>query len=393
MITIIRRVLESERGVGMVMVVGFMGLCVPILTAGLALAGAMSNDSLVKSNLAKTQYSSIGALEYIRYLTDVPERWDDWLDNHPEGESLVIGEDDVEIEAELDGYSDYGFLEYCIFGNTSVHVKENSTINCSIGSNGDITIKEDSVVTGDITSGGDVVLKENVTVSGSVTAAGSVATSSGVSVGGSIFDYATVENIAGPTPSYGVTITLTNQNTGEVVEEYVSVDASQLPLTFNLEAGGADVTIRAGDPCQLAPDTSYGTVEVKENATLCLSTGSYAFDEFHIKEGATINLDVGMGPIVVDAVTVLEFKENVEMNVIGGSAADVVFRVQDQAQFKEDGVYVGTYFGFEASNAQMHVKENSTLTGALYGDVVEVKEHAEVHGMPAESVYLSFFGS
>jgi hypothetical protein len=89
---------------------------------------------------------------------------------------------------------------------------------------------------------------------------------------------------------------------------------------------------------------------------------------------------------------VLEFKENITMNVTGGTAADFVVRVADLAQFKENGDYLGTYFGFAADNAEMHVKENSSLTGALYGDQVEVKENSTVTGMPASDVYLSFFG-
>jgi hypothetical protein len=387
----LRRVLQGEQGVGMVMVVGFMGLALPMLVAGLALAGTLSNDSQVKSRLAKTQYSSIGAIEYIRYLSENPEDWQDWLDETGGEETLDIGDDTVDIDANADGYTDNGFLDYCIFGSSTVHIKENSNIGCSIGSNGDVDIKEDSVVTGDILSGGNVMLKENVVVNGSVTAAGTVTLKSGATVNGTLIEWATVEAIAGPTPNYGVTITITDEN-GNVTTENVDVEGSQLGLTFNLTAGGSDVTVNSGDTYNLAPD-SYGTVEVKENATLNLSSGSYAFDEIRIKEGTTINLNiVGGAPVIFDAVTVLEFKENIVMNVIGGTAADVVVRVEDQAQFKEDGQYVGTYFGFEAANAEMHVKENSTLVGALYGDVVEVKENAVVTGMPASAVYLSFFG-
>lgn len=387
----LRRVLQGERGVGMVMVVGFMGLALPMLVAALALGGALSNDSQVKSKLAKTQYSSIGAIEYIRYLSEDPDDWDDWLDDTGGEETIDIGDDTVDIDANADGYTDNGFLDYCIFGSTWVQIKENSTIGCSVGSNGDVDIKEDSVVTGDVVSGGDVMLKENVVVNGDVTAAGTVTMKSGATVNGTLTQNATVETIAGPTPNYGVNITITDPD-GNVSYDNVDVEGSQLGLTFNLTAGGPDVTVNSGETYNLAPG-SYGTVEVKENSTLNLSSGSYAFDEIRIKEGTTINLNiVGGDPIIFDAVTVLEFKENIVMNVIGGTAADVVIRVEDQAQFKEDGQYLGTYFGFEAANAEMHVKENSTLLGALYGDTVEVKENAVVTGMPASSVYLSFFG-
>ena len=156
--TLIRRVLKDQRGVGMAMVLGFMAISVPMLTAGLALAGALSNDSQVKSKLAKDQYSSIGAREYIRYLSDNPDDWEDWLDETGGEETIDIGDDTVDIDADPDGFTDDGFLGYCIFGSYSVQVKESSVVNCSVGSNGDIQIKEDSVIDGDIVSGGNIEL-------------------------------------------------------------------------------------------------------------------------------------------------------------------------------------------------------------------------------------------
>lgn len=388
--TLIRRLVNGEHGVGMVMVLGFMAISVPLLTAGLALAGALSNDSQVKSNLAKNQYSSIGALEYIRYLSEDQDGWDDWLDDTGGEETIDIGDDTVEIDADPDGFSDEGFLDYCIFGNNWVKVKENSVVNCSIGSNGNIEIKEDSVVTGDIVTSANITLKENVVVNGDVTAGGSVTLKPGATVNGTLLQNVPVDTIGGPTPSYGVSITITDED-GNVTIEYVTVDGSQLGMTFNLTAGGPNVTVNSGQTYNLAPG-SYGTVQVKEDATLNLSSGDYAFESITIKENSTINVNVSGGPVVFDAVDVLEFKENIVMNVIGGTAADFVVRVQDVATFKEDGQYLGTYFGFEAANAEMHVKENSTLTGALYGDEVEVKENTLINGMPATSVYLSFFG-
>ena len=388
---LIKRVLKGERGVGMVMVVGFMGLAVPMLVAGLALSGTLSKDSQVKTKLAKDQYSSIGAREYIRYLSDDPDDWDDWLDDTGGEETITIDDDQIVISASDDGLADGGFLDFCIFGSSQVQVKENATINCSIGSNGNIDIKENATITGDIVAVGNVVVKENALVQGDVTAGGTVTVEDGAAVNGNIQQGASVDAIGGPTPQYAVTITITDENGQETVE-YEYVEGGELPMTFDLTGGGDDVTVNAGETYNLLPG-SYGDVEVKENATLNLSSGQYAFLQFQIKEWATINADVSGGPIVFDAVNDLEFKENITMDVFGGTAADIVVRVENQAQFKEHGDYLGTFFGFEASLAQMHVKEHATLTGALYGDQVEVKEHTEVHGMPAVDVYLSFFGS
>jgi hypothetical protein len=391
MIKLLGRVLKGQNGTGMMMVLSVMALAVPLLTGALALSGALSNDSQVKNKLAKSQYSGIGAREYVRYLTEDPDGWDDWLDETGGEETITINDDEVVITASEDGLADEGFLAFCIFGKSYVQIKEHATVNCSIGSNGDIEVKEDSIVTGDIVSAGNITLKENVIINGNVTAAGTVTQKSGAVVNGTISQGAVVESIAGPTPNYGVTITITDEN-GEVVVENFDVEGAELPMTFDLTGGGSNVTVNSGQTYNLVPG-SYGNVLVKENSTLNLSSGKYAFLSFQIKERSTINLDVSGGAIVFDAVDNLQFKENVVMNVSGGTAADFVVRVQDQAQFKEDGEYLGTYFGFEASQAEMQVKENSTLQGALYGDEIQVKEHSVVNGMPASDVYLSFFGS
>jgi uncharacterized repeat protein (TIGR01451 family) len=52
--------LTNQKGVSMIMVVGFLALAVPVVTAALALAGTLSLDSLVKGRLARTQFSYQG---------------------------------------------------------------------------------------------------------------------------------------------------------------------------------------------------------------------------------------------------------------------------------------------------------------------------------------------
>ena len=142
------------------------------------------------------------------------------------------------------------------------------------------------------------------------------------------------------------------------------------------------------------PDFTYGTLEVKDDATLTLSSGPYAFNRVIIKEDTEIHLDLTGGPIIFDVVDYLEFKEGIDMMITSGAgnASDFVVRIGDQALFKESGEYLGTYFGFGATLAQMEVKENATLLGALYGDDVKVKENATVTGMPSLEAYLAFFG-
>jgi hypothetical protein len=214
--TMIRRLLRGEEGgIGTLMVVGFMALSVPMLLAALGLSGALSHDSQVKNKLAKNQYSSIGAVQYVRYLSDNPERWNDWWEETeaqgtPGEEDRDVGDAQAHIQADQDGVADYGFLDYCIFGSSYVMIKENSSVTCNIGSNGNIDVKENSIITGNIVSGGDVMLKENVIVNGNVTAAGTVTLKFLATVNGTIWEGASVETIAGPTLNYDVTITTTH---------------------------------------------------------------------------------------------------------------------------------------------------------------------------------------
>ena len=146
MIAKLRSFLNSEKGLAMVLVIGFMAVSIPLLTGALALGGSLSADSRVKLEIAKSQYSNIGALEYIRYLSDAPENWNDWLEETGGLETLEIGDESVEIEANGNGVSDYGFLDYCIFGESEVEIGERSDIQCSIGSNGDVEIEGGSTI-------------------------------------------------------------------------------------------------------------------------------------------------------------------------------------------------------------------------------------------------------
>ena len=388
MIAQIKSLLTGDEGLAMVIVVGFMAVSIPLLTGALALAGSLSADSRVKLEIAKSQYSNIGALEYVRYLSDTPENWDDWIEETGGEEIIEIGDDTIEIEAEGDGVSDYGVLGYCIFSTGSVEIKEDADVQCSVGSNGDVMVKEDAVIAGSLVSGGNIELKPGAMVVGDVTAGGTV-TYGGAIIGGTMEQGATLAPVGGPLPSYIVDLTLTDAE-GNVTTETINVDAPALPLTFSLAAGGPDVTIDEGDPCSLAPG-SYGIVEVKEYANLCLTTGEYAFNRVIIKEYAEIYLDLTGGPIIFDVVDDLEFKENIAMSS-SGDPSDFMVRIGDKALFKESGLYLGAYFGFGAILAEMEVKEYATLYGALYGDNVKVKEGATVIGMPALEAYLAFFG-
>ena len=248
-----------------------------------------------------------------------------------------------------------------------------------------------STIHGDVVSGGNVTLDDDVTVYGDVTAVGTVTMDDYAMVMGTIVEGASIAYITGPIPNYDVTITITDAD-GNVTTETLSVDGGALPLRFTLTAGGANIYIDDGEGYTLAPG-SYGSLEVEEDATLNLSSGYYAFNDFSVDDHATINLMVTGGkPIVIDVVNDLEFEEYVHMVVIGGTAADIAFRVQDEAEFEEWGVYLGTYFTLRSSGDELEVGGDTTLTGGLYGMDVEVDDDSTIIGMPSVAAYLAFFG-
>ena len=77
--------------------------------------------------------------------------------------------------------------------------------------------------------------------------------------------------------------------------------------------------------------------------------------------------------------------------MICGTAADILFRVQDEVSFDEYGQYVGTCFTGRSPGGSLGQGEETILTGALLGGDVEVEEGSTVIGVPSISAYLSFF--
>lgn len=62
-----KRLIADDRGVAMLMVIAFMGLAVPLITGALTLAGTLSKDSAVKTEMLKRQYCALGGDEFGKY--------------------------------------------------------------------------------------------------------------------------------------------------------------------------------------------------------------------------------------------------------------------------------------------------------------------------------------
>ena len=92
----IRRILQREHGIGMVLVLALMALAIPIITAALGLASTLSIDSRVKADIAKGQYTDLGvpdiAAEVVLEILDDPDS-----EVPPEGIDLIIEINDEEV--------------------------------------------------------------------------------------------------------------------------------------------------------------------------------------------------------------------------------------------------------------------------------------------------------
>ena len=98
-----RRLLQREHGVGMVLVLALMALAIPIITAALGLASTLSIDSRVKTNIAKAQYTNLGIPDIVSDILindpDFLDSLDDDLDGDgiPDGGEFIIDINDDEV--------------------------------------------------------------------------------------------------------------------------------------------------------------------------------------------------------------------------------------------------------------------------------------------------------
>ncbi|MCH8062800.1 MAG: hypothetical protein IH861_09875 [Chloroflexi bacterium] len=104
------RLIHKEDGVTMVLALAFMAISVPIITAALGLASTLTVDSTVKSQIARDQFSQIGADELgIHQILNPPdEEYLEtlWLDGDgdglPDGDTIVTVINDDEFVIDID---------------------------------------------------------------------------------------------------------------------------------------------------------------------------------------------------------------------------------------------------------------------------------------------------
>ena len=264
--------------------------------------------------------------------------------------------------------------------------------------NGKVTLTQKSDTTGNI-SGEQIRVGVKASVTGNVVVAGKLQiVNSGRITGNADATSTSIGNNTKITGTLklpvGVNPTGSGINNGSATIGTVLHGAPQAPQTFSkiqlpqartytaATAATADRTVANGGSLTLAPGT-YRDIELKQNATLNLSNGTYVVRKFKTAAKSTLNLNVTGGDIIILATDDVNLGQYLSSNLTGGTAKNVyletaatfstsansnwngtVFSTKSNSP-GQDGIAIGqknTVVGALYSNQQVHVAANSTVT-------------------------------
>ena len=181
---------------------------------------------------------------------------------------------------------------------SKVKIHKNTAVNGNVRAGGKIDLKKDVTVQFDVIGAADIKLDKDVSVTGDVTAEGDVTLGQGASVTGTVLSQAS-----------GLTIV-----------------PADLLIPSTLAADGQDIEVAKNGSMSLSPG-SYGELRLKQNSTLDLVAGQYAFEKVTLDKDSNIDLDLTNGAITSQA----------------GSASDIKFRAQSSIDLHKDSDLVGAY--------------------------------------------------
>ncbi|MFQ6027850.1 MAG: hypothetical protein ACE5Q6_10200 [Dehalococcoidia bacterium] len=345
-----KKLLSKQQGVGMIMVLAFISISVPVIGGGLALSGTLSEDSRVKTDILKRQYSALGVHQFVLELMDDPTLWEEWLDESGgectivlNGETITCNVSEVENPPSYSPNSDIEIKKESVVLGDLVSAGAGVTLEKEVVMQGDIraganvTIEKDAWFQGDIVSAGNVTLEKDTWIDGDVTAGGDVVLATGAVVTGIILEF--------------------QSSVPDIVPS-----ALLSPSIF--VAGSQNVTVEEEESLTLVPG-SYGDLLVKKEATLNLSSGQYAFTDFKVKKESNINLDLDEGAITVDVNgKKLDIDKESSINITSGIGTqdDVLFRVQNKVTLDKEGQYLGTFLTLGGVAFQVTVTDSDGNT-------------------------------
>ena len=199
---------------------------------------------------------------------------------------------------------------------SKVKIHRNTAVNGYVRAGDKIVLKEDVTVQVDVIGAADINLDQDVSVTGDVTAEGDVTLGQGASVNGTVL----------------------SQASG------LSIVPANLLIPATLAAGSQDIEVAKNGSMSLSPG-SYGELRLKQNATLILVAGQYAFEKVTADKDSNFDLDLTDGAITVDIAGDLKFQKSVTTAITSqvGSASDIKFRAQRGIDLHKDGNLVGAY--------------------------------------------------
>ena len=240
-----------------------------------------------------------------------------------------------------------------------LHLHNYSEADCDIFSAGLSELGQNASLDGDILSFGDIIVRRDGVVSGDAVAAGTVQLLGGGVVNGAVVEGATVYQ-------------------------------PLLPWAHTRFKAGTffgDVTVAANGTRDLDPG-SYHDLVLGQAAVLNLSSGNYRFNSMLGNFESEIYFDLTEGPVIIYVAGDAIFETEVKM-FSNGSPREILFHVAgSQVKLGQTGTYLGTYV---APEAYIDLRDEATLTGALYGDTIDARPNSIINGLPAARLYTNLY--
>jgi regulation of enolase protein 1 (concanavalin A-like superfamily) len=231
---------------------------------------------------------------------------------------------------------------FSIYSLEETNVFDRASLNCgNIGSNKKVTIGSEAPIRGSIFAGTTVTLKDRASVNGNVTAGGLIVKGSGVYISGTQSPNTPVTTYTIPT----ITVTPGSQNVDVAINGLRTLDPG-----------------------------AYGTILVRDRATLRLNAGTFQFRSLSLGNDAHLVLNFAAS----QSITI-----NVANDVV--FLDRVIFEYANNPDFSKVKIYSGTTntvkLGYDmrfaaflsVPRAKIEISDRVNFQGAIYGKYVDVK--------------------
>lgn len=348
----------------------------------------MVEGALYGRRVALGRNSTVVALPAVDLLTDASLRWLGFKNDCEDSTGIPAGTSNPLMR----------LVGQAVYGCQRVDLGSAVVISGNVAGQQNVLVNSACLVTGDVRAvSGTLDIGRSAEVTGGVDAGGRVRLAvrakvgTSVNSGGNVVLYALVEVAEDVTAAGRVRLNGRASVGGVITEDAVVAPISDffLPL-LGLNAPGEPVDL-ARNEVTLLPPGAYGQLTLKQNATLQLTAGEYRFDSIDIGQRSVIELDLIDGNILISVVGDLDVDQRTEMRATVPNGENALERILIQVQGKrvnlgQNGLYLGTIV---APNADVELRQLSTLNGALFGHSIRLGQQAEVHVEAAIDLMLA----